>query len=564
MSETFQEALSQLNELKNYETFSSIPYSKLKDNLDSLRQFLDFLGNPQEQYLIIHVAGTKGKGSVCLMLDQILRQEKYCVGLFTSPHFHSLMERFCINGQPCDETFFAQTFFYLQKKWEEFILVQQNSSTLSKSDQKLTFFEWTVLIAFELFARAKVQLGIIETGLGGRWDATNICSATVSVITSISFDHQEQLGSSLLQIASEKAGIIKKNVPVVSGVHFFPFLSQSNENIDHCLLGPSSKDQFSEFPQKRFQFKPFEKSGFRVRNPNNDEIITKGETRPFPFGLNQTPWSKENQTIDKNQYRWPEQVEIQQLGQIEPQKQTVDSKNGFKSTLITQEDVEAVKKLIRKTAEQQGAPCYQLEDLSDFIRSCSFSILGEHQKWNAEIAWTVLSILKTKGINVSENNIRTELKRLRLPGRIEIVSTFPLLILDGAHNRASAAALMKTLNDQYEEYHKTLLFATTIGKDVSGMIAELFPYFDKIILTEYKNNVRALPLLQLEEIVNQTLNHSSDLFQIDKIESNPDLSAIVIPLFQSSKKDSLELYCATGSFYFIAQIEKIVWSLSDQ
>ena len=204
----YHEAVTWLENRINYETFRLIPYAELENRLGALGGLMEFLGSPDRKYTIVHVAGTKGKGSTCIFLEQILHQAGYRTGRFSSPHLHSLMERFTVDGVNCEEPLFTEILFDLKdriEKWES-------------THFTLTYFELLTLFAFEYFARREVEIAVVEVGLGGRLDSTNVCQPAVSVITSISYDHVELLGPMLADIAREKAGIIKPGVPVVSGV----------------------------------------------------------------------------------------------------------------------------------------------------------------------------------------------------------------------------------------------------------------------------------------------------------------------------------------------------------
>lgn len=172
----------------------------IKYNLDRIRKALDFIGNPQNSYPSIHVAGTNGKGSTCAFIESILRTAGYKTGLFTSPHIVDFKERFRVNGNLVEE--------------EEWIEVYREVGYLVDSFN-LTFFEATMLIATELFKRQKVEIAVFETGMGGRLDATNILKPVVSVITPIAMDHMEYLGNTIEKIAREKLGIVKEKVPLI-------------------------------------------------------------------------------------------------------------------------------------------------------------------------------------------------------------------------------------------------------------------------------------------------------------------------------------------------------------
>lgn len=173
----------------------------IKLGLDGMHASAERLGNPHESYATLHVAGTNGKGSVSAMLESIARASGLKTGLYTSPHLHRFAERIRIDGEPVADD----------------VLVSHLQRILS-SEPDRTFFEVATLAAFSIFREAKVDLAVIEVGLGGRLDATNILSRPrVSVVTRIALDHTDRLGGTLEAIAGEKAGILKKDVPVVLG-----------------------------------------------------------------------------------------------------------------------------------------------------------------------------------------------------------------------------------------------------------------------------------------------------------------------------------------------------------
>ncbi|MEA1785965.1 folylpolyglutamate synthase/dihydrofolate synthase family protein [Arenibacter sp. GZD96] len=174
--------------------------SAYSPKLDAIKEFSNYLNQPETKFKSIHVGGTNGKGSSSHMLASILQEAGYTVGLYTSPHLKDFRERIKINGIPVSRTFVTR-------------FVQRHLDFLSS--KRLSFFEMTVGMAFDYFAHKKVDIAIIEVGLGGRLDSTNIILPQVSLITNIGFDHIDILGDTLELIATEKAGIIKPNVPVV-------------------------------------------------------------------------------------------------------------------------------------------------------------------------------------------------------------------------------------------------------------------------------------------------------------------------------------------------------------
>lgn len=182
--------------------FSRIGAAAYKEDLHNTIELCNFIGNPQNKFKSIHIAGTNGKGSTSHMLAAILQQAGYKTGLYTSPHLKDFRERIKINGVMIDKNFVVQ-------------FVEQTKSITQKIQP--SFFELTVAMAFEYFAQQKIDVAIIETGLGGRLDSTNVISPLLSIITNIGYDHMNLLGNTLEKIAYEKAGIIKANTPVVIG-----------------------------------------------------------------------------------------------------------------------------------------------------------------------------------------------------------------------------------------------------------------------------------------------------------------------------------------------------------
>ena len=194
----YQETLSWMfNRLPMFQTQGK---TALNNKLDNILAFTSVLGNPQTKFKSLHIAGTNGKGSSSSMLASILQEAGYKVGLYTSPHLKDFRERIKINGKEIPEDYVVS-------------FIAKNKPFLE--EYHLSFFEMTVGMAFSYFENEKVDIAVIEVGLGGRFDSTNIITPEVSLITNISKDHTDILGDTLPKIAFEKAGIIKRNVPVV-------------------------------------------------------------------------------------------------------------------------------------------------------------------------------------------------------------------------------------------------------------------------------------------------------------------------------------------------------------
>jgi len=180
--------------------YSRIGAAAIKNDLDNTISICKYLGNPERKFKTIHVAGTNGKGSTSHMLASIFQEAGYTTGLYTSPHLYDFRERIKVNGEMCSK---------------EFVTSFTNRMKNLIDEIEPSFFELTVGMAFEYFAENKCDIAIIETGLGGRLDSTNVISPELSIITNIGWDHMALLGDTLPKIAAEKAGIIKKDTPVV-------------------------------------------------------------------------------------------------------------------------------------------------------------------------------------------------------------------------------------------------------------------------------------------------------------------------------------------------------------
>ena len=198
----YNRALDYLYSFVDYSLKHISELAKAEFNLDRIFALMEELGDPQEKYPIIHVAGTKGKGSVSALCASALKAAGYRTGLYTSPHLWDYVERIQINGEPISHEHLIE-------------LVEEVKPAVAKIP-KLTTFEITTALGLLAFAKNDVNAAVIEVGLGGRLDATNIVTPKVSVITSLSYDHMAVLGNTLAQIAGEKAGIIKEEIPVVS------------------------------------------------------------------------------------------------------------------------------------------------------------------------------------------------------------------------------------------------------------------------------------------------------------------------------------------------------------
>ena len=373
---TYQQAMEYLNSFQNYERVLDYRYEEVF-SLDRVGRLLDRLGNPQRRYSTLHAAGTKGKGSTCAFAASILQAAGRRVGLYTSPHLISFRERFQINGQPISESLLAEVVARIQPL----------------AEKELTFFEVTTACAFEAFAQAQVEVAVVEVGLGGRLDATNLVQPAVTAITQISLDHMAQLGNDLVGIAQEKAGIIKPGVPVV--------------------VAPQSSPELTAV---------FEK---------------KAETLHAPLHL-----------LDREV-----QLKSAQVG-------------------------------------TDGTRC-ALQTPDESYPDLKIPPLGRHQVWNAaaavrmvELAAPILGLDPRFRRDDLREAVARGLAQTKWPGRCQLIEGEPPVLLDGAHNAASAEVLRQTVNELFPGKRVRLIFGTAGDKDLEGMAVVLGLWAATLTITQ--------------------------------------------------------------------------------
>ena len=414
-------------------------YQKSLDYLYSLEKFgmifgltqveriLDAIGNPHKEIQAIHIGGTNGKGSTAAMMSSILQKEGYRVGLYTSPHLTRFTERIKVNGKEIEEEEVAALAGSMRKEIEA-----------AGVTPPFTFFDFTTALALSYFNRKVVDLAILEVGLGGSLDSTNVVDPLLSVITNIAKEHEAYLGNTILKIAGEKAGIIKKGRPLVTAATQPRVLRLFSKN---CEAKGS----------------PF----FRV---GKDFRSAPGEDGDFDYqGLNRKLWS------------------------------------------------------------------------------IHLNLKGAHQILNATTALGAMEVLEDLGYPVSTDAMIEGLREVDWPGRLEMVSSSPRVILDGAHNPAGALVLKESLEKEFEYRRLILLVGIMRDKDVPSMLHLLSPLADRIILTRPHTD-RAMPPALLKKALDQNGK---------KAEIAEDLKeAIERGLSLTQEED---LLCITGSLYTVGE-----------
>lgn len=461
----------------NYEYRSLPPYQSRQLKLDRMRQLLSRLGQPDAGLKIVHVAGTKGKGSTSVMIGAMLTAAGYRTGLFSSPHLERIEERFTVDGQPCTAD---ELITLINRTKADARAMDDEAAADGDPNGGPTYFELTTAMALLHFVEQKTDAAILEVGLGGRLDSTNVCLPLVSVITSISFDHMRQLGNTLASIAREKAGIIKPGVPVICGVTD-PEPQQVIADIarDHgCRLIKLGRD-FS------FQYKP-------AGGKRQQETGRQGDGNP---GCSLSPCRPLSLST--------------QLGSLD-----------FEYSVSGQEI-----------------------SVADLL----LAMPGKHQAANAAIALATIAELRHQSWSISTDAMKLGLSRARLPGRVELFPGDPLVVLDTAHNPASARALVETLAELPAASRRTLIVSISHDKDVPAVLRELVPHFERIIVTQYQENPRAVSVSELVALIRREIaDFSSDL----KLCPTP------LDAWQHATQSAVpgELICIAGSFFLAAEM----------
>jgi dihydrofolate synthase/folylpolyglutamate synthase len=369
----YKSSLDYLDRLQNHEKIPYYDYKKAY-SLSNLRYLLSLLGNPQDGYPSVIVAGTKGKGSTASFLSSILTASGKKTGLYTSPHLTSINERIKIDGADISKNDFAN---YIEKVKREI-----DKNTLNG----ITYFEALTAACLLYFAGKKADIAVLEAGLGGRLDATNVVNNLMSVITPISRDHIQILGSRLDNIAKEKAGIIKDRTVVVSA------------------------------PQNRAALRQIKRS------------VESKDSRFILIG-----------------------------------------KDAF---------LKCISSDIRKTV-------FALKTKNRTYKNICLSLPGQHQAVNAATAVAAAEALgKKPGFDISKTDILRGLKNTRLGGRLQRLGSRPfILLLDGAHNEASARALGSFIGPIAKKSRLILILAVSSDKDAEGIGRHLCPLADYTIFT---------------------------------------------------------------------------------
>jgi dihydrofolate synthase/folylpolyglutamate synthase len=427
----YQVALDYLYSFINYESKPPPSPEHARFNLDRMRTLLRELGDPQARYPSVVIAGTKGKGSTCALLESILRAAGYRTGLFTSPHLHSWRERIQV-----DRVLIAQH--------EVVAAVERLKPIVARLQDQPTVFELATAIALRYFADREIEIAVLEVGLGGRYDTVNVVVPRVSAITPISYDHMAVLGNTLAEIASAKAGIIKYGVPVVTVPH--------DAEVEAVI---QAEAQVQRAPLWRADVEGLTLVDIDVGMQSSTTAL------PYPIALN---------------------------------PQTV-------------------------------------------------ALGGAHQLVNARIAVGVALLLRDRGLPVPDEALARGLHDVRWPGRFEIIARSPLIVVDGAMNRASAQRLREALATLP---HQRLILVLGIlrDKDIAGVAHELVPAAAAVVLTRSSHPRSAEVEVLAQHVAPRLTSPECPLLFTDDIPLALDAARRLA--------GPNDLICVTGSLYTVA------------
>jgi len=355
--------------------------------LDRMRALLRRLGDPHRRLRCVHVAGTKGKGSTSALIAAILRAGRLRTGLFTSPHLSDVSERVQVDGVPIGRHEIAT-------RMTEVASAVRELDAEGDPARSPTFFEVITALGFLHFDCRRVDVAVLEVGLGGRFDSTNVCEPLVTVITNVSYDHMAILGDTLEEIAYQKSGVIKRGVPVVTTAAdptVCTIIERVAAKVDAPVIAVGRDFRWSRERQQAFQLSPV-----RISTPDRDGL-------PMPLAL-----------------------------------------------------------------------------------------FGDHQGANAAAAVIAVERLRRGGLAVPETAIGDGLRNVQWPARMELLARRPVVVLDSAHNVASARALVETLQTSFPVAGgRHLIFAASADKQIPEMLTLLAPAIHYFHLTRYRSNPRS-------------------------------------------------------------------------
>ena len=435
--------MSHQNELDQIlaELYARQPEQHIRPRLEPTARLVGLMGDPQKNYGIIHITGTNGKTSTSRIIERILREHGLRTGRLTSPHLVNFNERIALDGDPVTDEILVDTY-----RDNKPLLDLVDQQLIAEGHQPLTFFEAFTALAFQLFSDAPIDVLILEVGMGGEWDATNVADADVAVFTAIDLDHQKSLGNTVEEIATTKAGIIKENSLVVSSPQYAGVVEVLESRAANLKL--SGRD---------FEYGDVMADGFGTR------FSVRGLAADYP---------------------------------------------------------------------QVWMP-----------------IVGFHQAQNAATAIAAVELFLGEGSRpIADEVLRAALADAVSPGRLQVVSKEPLVVLDGAHNPAGMASLTAAINESFNAPKTLGLVGMLADKDLKGTIAELAKTFDQVICTQ-PASPRGLAASELAEICED--------YGVEVLAVEPNVNAAYRLANRLAAEEKAALF-VTGSLYLIGDVLKYI------
>jgi len=424
------------------------PETRIAPTLERIAALTDILGSPQLSYPTIHIAGTNGKTTTARMIDSLLHEMGLRTGRYTSPHLESFLERISINGKPIEPKDFIFAYNDVAPYLE---LMDQRFET------PISFFEAMTALAFVAFAEFPVDIGVIECGMGGEWDATNVVAAAVSVITPIGFDHMEYLGETLTEIARTKSGIIK-----------------------------------------------------------SDSIVVLARQEP--------------------------EAAVELLRRA--------------AELGVEVAREGVEYSLESRAVAVGGQLLSINGVSGRYDDIFLPLHGKHQASNAATALAAVESF-FGGHELDPESVRAGFAAVSSPGRCEIVFRDPTVILDAAHNPHGAKALAETLESEFTFDEIIGIFGAFADKDIEGILKELEPVFNSIIVTA-STSTRAMPAADVQRIAERIFGPD----RVRMIEHLEDAVKRAITDSRNPLSDESIGIVVTGSVVTVGQARAVLKRLS--
>ncbi|MQL53045.1 bifunctional folylpolyglutamate synthase/dihydrofolate synthase [Desulfofundulus thermobenzoicus] len=464
--------------------------------LGRIQELLRRLGDPQDRLKVVHVGGTNGKGSTLAMVASVLSAAGYATGAFTSPHLHSYTERYQINGVQISPERVAALITGLKPHLEAMV---------AQGFEHPTEFEVSTAMAFQYFYEEGVDFLVLEVGLGGAIDSTNVVkNPLVTVITNVAMDHMDYLGHTIKEIATVKAGIIKPGAPLVTAC--------TGEAL-------AVMERFCR-----------EKGAPMVLVEGNSGGGTPGPVSGSGDGL----------PGDGN------------AGHAGPTDSQVREKGHSAARVPLKPEVNGAFPLYRTVFWEAGPGSFDLggqyltvHGLHRIYRDLFIPLLGRHQLANAAGAVAVVELLAEQGYPVSEAALYRGLAAVRWPARLEIVSRDPLVLLDGAHNYDGAGSLARALDDYFSGKGVVLVIGMLGDKERGRVIHELAPRSRAVVVTK-PNSPRAG---DWQRLAVEARKYTPEVYTIESI---PGAVRHALSLARPG-----ELVCITGSLYMVAEAREL-------